>query len=105
MPRGAKGFAGARETSEVEVGGPALACLLLRGFAEIFARLFHGGLEILAGLLPSLVFERDGALAHALALVLAGLFAAAAFSRTVVVPLAGVFLNRGTVGLDRTVVF
>src|SRR5260370_3946309 len=83
--------------------------LLVLGFrgrvAELLFRFLHGGLEVLAGLLPGLVLERHGALAHALALVLAGVLAAAAFAGALVVSLADMFLDRGTVSLARTVVF
>src|SRR5882672_11238978 len=78
---------------------------LLGCVPELFVCLLHGGLEILAGLLPGLVLERYGALAHTLALVLAGLFAATAFARTVVVAFAHVILDRGTVRLACTIVF
>src|SRR5260370_37116302 len=83
--------------------------LLVLGFrgrvAELLFRLLHGGLEVLARLLPGLVLERHGALAHLLALVLAGVLAAAAQSGTVVVSLADVFLDRGPKGLAGTVGF
>src|SRR5260370_22706358 len=83
--------------------------LLVLGFrgrvAELLVRLLHGGLEVLAGLLPGLVLERHGALAHLRALVLAGVLAAAAEAGTVVMPLARVVLDRGGVGLAGTVIF
>src|SRR5262249_18765234 len=78
---------------------------LLGGVAELLAGLLHGGLEVLAGLFPGLVLEGDGAGAHALAGVLAGVLAAAPIAGAIVHALALVFLDRGTVGLARTVVF
>src|SRR5260370_15716963 len=84
--------------------GFRISSLLLGRFAELLVRFLHGGLEVLAGLFPGLVLERDRALAHLLALVLAGVLAAAAEAGAVVVSLAHVFLHRRPVGLACTVI-
>src|SRR5260370_6488492 len=80
------------------------SAILRRRVADLFTGLGHQLLEALAGLGPGLVAQRNGTIALALAVVLAGVLAAAALSFAVIHAVAIMERHGGTATLARAFV-